>query len=190
VAKRQTSKPARRKATRRETAAAMIRGVAAEAAVAVTRRIPWAKNENDPFVLLETDHRRFEDLLKRGEESTERAVKLRRELLETLTAELNVHEAIEEKVLYPALKSHPETRDIVLEGYQEHHVADVIVKELHAVAADDEKWGAKFKVLKESLEHHIEEEEGKMFRLARGVMEREELNDLGAQMKALRARLD
>lgn len=54
-------------------------------------------------------------------------------------------------------------RDIVPEGYQEHHVADVIVKELHALATDDEKWGAKFKVRRESVEPHIEEEERRCF---------------------------
>jgi iron-sulfur cluster repair protein YtfE (RIC family) len=138
-------------------------------------------------VLLETDHRRFEDLLKRGEETTTRAIKGRARLLKMLTAELNVHELIEEQVLYPALESHGQARDIVLEGYQEHHVADVLLKELHALAKDDEQWGAKFKVLKESIEHHIQEEERIMFPTARGVMGRDELRQLGARMKALRA---
>jgi hemerythrin-like domain-containing protein len=107
-----------------------------------------------------------------------------------LTEELNVHESIEEKVLYPALKPHAEARDVVLEGYQEHHVADLLLKELDKLAKNDEKWGAKFKVLKESIEHHIEEEEMVMFRTARGVLSREELLDLGARMKALRAEIE
>ncbi len=140
-------------------------------------------------MLLETDHRRFEDLLKQGEETTARAAKTRTRLLDTLTAELNVHEAIEEKILYPALKPHPEARDVVLEGVQEHHVADLIIKELHALATDDEKWGAKFKVLKESIEHHVKEEEHVMFPAARAVLGRDELDDLGAKMKALQAEL-
>ena len=171
-------------------AASLVRGAAASAVVAVAERLPWAKDENDPIVLLETDHRRFEDLLKKGEETTERAVKGRTQLLKTLTAALNVHELIEEQVLYPALKPHAQARDIVLEGFQEHHVADLLVKELHALAKDDEKWGAKFKVLKESLEHHIEEEESRMFRTARGVLSRDELRDLGARMKALKAEIE
>ena len=126
--------------------------------------------------------------MKQGEETTERAVKGRTELLETLTAELTVHEMIEEKVLYPVLKEHAEAKEIVLEGYQEHHIADIIVKELHQVAKDDEQWGAKFKVLKENLEHHIEEEEGEMFRTARAVLSRDELHSLGARMAAMKAR--
>ena len=137
--------------------------------------------------LLEKDHRRFEQLLKEGEETTEEAVKGRPQLLKTIAAELNLHELIEEKVLYPALKAHPEAKDIVLESFQEHHVADVIVGELQNLGVSDEKWGAKFKVLKENLEHHIQEEEGPMWRTARGVFSQDELRQLGARMARMKA---
>jgi hemerythrin-like domain-containing protein len=182
---RSTPKPSRLAA-----AVTLVRGAAKGAFAAIARQLPWSTAENDPVVLLETDHRRFEQLLKLGEETTERAVKRRSQLLGALTSELSVHELIEERVLYPALKPYPEAREIVLEGFQEHHVADVLVAELRRVARDDEKWGAKFKVLKESLEHHIEEEESRMFRIARAVLGQEELNDLGARMKALKAELE
>jgi hypothetical protein len=182
AARKRAARPSRLAA-----AATLVRGAAAGAVAAIADRLPWGSDENDPIRLLESDHRRFEDLLEEGEATTSNAVKRRTELLATLSAELNLHELIEEKVLYPALKAHPEAREIVLEGYQEHHVADLIVAELRDLARDDEKWGAKFKVLKENIEHHIEEEEGEMFRTARAVMSREELNDLGARMKALRA---
>jgi len=182
-------KPAARP-SRLSSAATLVRGAAAGAAAAIARRLPWASDENDPIVLLETDHRRFKTLLKQGEETTERGVKIRTSLLETLTAELNVHEAIEEKILYPALEPHPEAREIVLEGFQEHHVADLLLNELHALARSDEQWGAKFKVLKESIEHHIQEEERQMFRIARSVLGRDELTDLGVRMKALKSELE
>jgi iron-sulfur cluster repair protein YtfE (RIC family) len=164
-----------------------VRGTAAGALVAVSKRLPWASEETDPIVLLETDHRRFEQLFKQGEATTGRAVKSRTRLLNTLTAELNLHELIEEKILYPALEPHAEANEIVLEGYEEHHVADLVVKELHRIRRDDERWAAKFKVLKESIEHHIEEEERRMFPTARAVLSREELDDLGRRMKALKA---
>ena len=145
-----------------------------------------ASAKADAIELLLREHRRFEQLLKEGEETTERARKGRRELLATLTSELNAHELMEEKVLYPALQSHPQAREIVLEGYEEHHVADLIVAELQQVATNDEQWGAKFKVLKENIEHHIQEEEGEMFRTARGLFSREELLALADRMRALR----
>jgi len=158
----------------------------ANAVAAVSKRMPGAKPDMDAITLLENDHRRMEDLLKQGEQTTDRAVKARTDLLDTITTELGVHELIEERLLYPALKQYPEARDIVLEGFQEHHVADLILKELHEVAKDDEQWGAKFKVLKENIEHHIQEEEGPMFRTARGVMSEEQLAALGAQMAKMK----
>jgi Hemerythrin HHE cation binding domain len=184
-AKRPAPKPSRLAA-----AAAIVRGAAEGAVVAVAGLLPWPKDEDDPIILLETDHERFRDLLAQGEKTTPRAVKGRTELLNTLTATLNVHELIEERVLYPALEPHAEARAIVLEGYEEHHVADVLIKELHALARGDERWGAKFKVLKESIEHHLEEEEKRMFRTARAVLGRNELRDLGARMKALKAEVE
>jgi hemerythrin superfamily protein len=159
----------------------------AGAVAAVADNMPWASGETNAIELLEADHRRMEDLLKQGEETTVRGVQVRTQLLNTLTRELNAHELIEEKVLYPALQSHPQAKDIVLEGYEEHHVADLIVSELHGLARSDEQWGPKFKVLKENIEHHIREEEGEMFRTARGIFSREELQQLGALMVKMKA---
>jgi hemerythrin-like domain-containing protein len=56
--------------------------------------------------------------------------------------------------------------------------------EIEGVAYDDEKWGAKFSVMKENLEHHIEEEESEMFKQARQVFDQDELTQLGESMKA------
>ena len=187
--KKPVKKAPAKKAAKRKTPARPVRtgvkGALASAVAVVTKRLP---GDTDAIALLEADHRRLEDLLKQGEETTERAVKGRRELLKTITAELKIHERIEEKILYPALKAHPEGRDIVLEGFEEHHVADLIVKELRAMKVTAEVWGAKFKVLKENIEHHIKEEEGSMFRTARGVFGREELQVMGASMKKMKAR--
>ena len=97
-----------------------------------------------------------------------------------------IHERIEEEIFYPALKSHPKARDIVLEGYEEHHVVDEIMGELEETDVTDETWGAKFKVMKENIEHHIEEEEGEMFKQARQVFEADELEELGARMMELK----
>jgi len=160
------------------SAATSVRGAMAGAAAIVTKRFP---GDTDALALLERDHRRFEDLLKQGEDTA---------LLDTMTAELTVHEMIEERVLYPALKAHPQGKDLALEGYQEHHVADLLIKELHDLPKDDERWGAKFKVLKENLDHHIGEEEGPMFRTARGLFRREELQALGAQMMKMKAQAE
>jgi Hemerythrin HHE cation binding domain len=136
----------------------------------------------DAITMLKTDHDKVKKLLTELESTTERGVKTREELFATIKGELSIHEVIEEEIFYPALKSHPKAKDIVLEGYEEHHVVDVLMGELESLDVSDETWGAKALVMKENIEHHIEEEEGEMFKQARAVFDRQELEDLGARM--------
>jgi hemerythrin-like domain-containing protein len=138
----------------------------------------------DAITMLKTDHDKVKDLLEDLEKTTERGIKTRGELFATIKGELTVHEIIEEEIFYPALKSHPKAKDIVLEGFQEHHVVDLLMRELEDLDVADESWGAKAVVMKENIEHHIEEEEGEMFRTARQVFDRQELEDLGERMAA------
>jgi hypothetical protein len=140
----------------------------------------------DAITLLTNDHDELKKYLADGEDTTERAVKRRAEILDTVSTLLTAHERIEEEIFYPALKEHPKAKDLVLEGYQEHHVVDLIVGELQDMVETDERWGAKFKVLKENIEHHIEEEEGEMFKTARKVFSESELEELGARMEILK----
>ena len=136
----------------------------------------------DAITMLKADHDKVKKLLNELESTTERGVKTREELFATIKGELSIHEVIEEEIFYPALKSHPKAKDIVLEGYEEHHVVDLLMGELERLDVSDETWGAKAIVMKENIEHHIEEEEGEMFKQARAVFDRKELEDLGARM--------
>jgi hemerythrin-like domain-containing protein len=136
----------------------------------------------DAISMLKADHDKMKKLLDELETTTERGVKTRAELFSTIKGELTIHELIEEEIFYPALKDHPKAEDIVLEGYEEHHVVDLLMAELEDLDVADETWGAKAKVMKENIEHHIEEEEGEMFPHARQVFDRRELEDLGARM--------
>jgi len=140
----------------------------------------------DAISLLKADHDKVKKILAEGEETTERAEVTRTELFAKIKAEMLIHERIEEEIFYPALKSHPKAKDIVLEGYEEHHVVDEIMGELETLPVTDETWGAKFKVMKENIEHHIEEEEGEMFKTARQVLDADELESLGARMAELK----
>ncbi len=138
----------------------------------------------DAITLLKTDHDKMRKLLTELESTTERGVKTRTELFATIKGELTVHEIIEEEIFYPKLKAHPKAKDIVLEAFEEHHVVDLVMGELESLPVDDEAWGAKATVMKENVEHHMEEEEGEMFKTARSVFDKGELEDLGERMQA------
>jgi hemerythrin-like domain-containing protein len=138
----------------------------------------------DAVQLLKQDHDKVKRILEDLDSTTERGVKTREELFTKVKRELEVHESIEEEIFYPALKQHPKSKELVLEAYEEHHVVNMVMAEIGDVPFDDETWGAKCTVMKENVEHHIEEEEGEMFKQARQVFSREELEELGVRMQA------
>jgi hemerythrin-like domain-containing protein len=141
------------------------------------------KAQVDAMKLLKADHDKVKKMLSEMEKTSERATRKRESMLAELKSELEVHEAIEEEIFYPALKEHAEARDSVLEAYEEHNVVDTLMGELERLSVDDETWGPKAKVMKENIEHHIEEEEGDMFKAARQVFEDSELDELGTRME-------
>jgi Hemerythrin HHE cation binding domain len=138
----------------------------------------------DAITLLKTDHEKVAGIFEQLEPTTERAVKTREELFTKLKQELDVHAHIEEAIFYPVLKREAETRAITLEGVEEHHVIKMLLRELAAMQVDSEQWTAKLKVLKENVEHHVEEEESDMFKGARAVLSKEQLEELGTRMEA------
>jgi hypothetical protein len=135
------------------------------------------------FNLLKTDHEKVAGILASIEETTERAVKGREELFTRLKEELDLHAKIEEEIFYPALEDAEETREITLEAYEEHRLVKQLLAELESEPKDTEEWTAKFTVLKENIEHHVEEEEGEMFKKARRVLSEEEAETLGNQLQ-------
>jgi hemerythrin-like domain-containing protein len=138
----------------------------------------------DAFELLKKDHEKVSGIFEKLDSTTERGVKTREELFTQLKQELDVHAHIEETILYPVLKESDETEDITLEAYEEHNVVKQLLAELEALPKDDETWGAKLTVLKENVEHHVEEEEGEMFKSARKVLSKEQIDGIGARMEA------
>lgn len=137
----------------------------------------------DAIELLKKDHEKVAGIFEKLEPTTERGVKTREELFAQLKTELDVHAKVEEEIFYPVLKEADETRDITLEAYEEHNVVKTLLSELDELAKDDETWGAKLKVLQENVEHHVEEEEGEMFKGARKVLTSEQLEELGGRME-------
>jgi hemerythrin superfamily protein len=139
------------------------------------------------LTLLQEDHVRIKKLLAEGESTTERGEKTRTELFGRLKATMVAHESMEEQVLYPALKAHPKAKELTLEAYQEHHVVDLVFEELERTPVTDERWGAKFTVAKENIEHHIEEEETDMFKKCRQIFSSDELEQMGSKMAEIQS---
>jgi hemerythrin-like domain-containing protein len=137
----------------------------------------------DALKMLEQDHRKVKEILTKLDDSSEGAKKTREKLFEQLRMEIKVHETIEEEILYPTFQKQAKLKEIVLEGYEEHGVADILLGDMEELPVDDEVWSAKLSVMKENIEHHIEEEEGEMFKKARQIFDKAELEELGQRME-------
>lgn len=140
------------------------------------------------FTLLKADHKKVAGIMEKLDSTTERGVKTREELFAQLKTELDVHARVEEEILYPALKEVDKTRDITFEAIEEHGVVKLLLAELDQLDKSEETWTAKFTVLKENVEHHVEEEEGEMFPKARKVFSEAELEELGTRLEAAKAK--
>src|SRR4051812_48738922 len=137
----------------------------------------------DAIVLLKEDHKEirkaFRDFQTAGENATARKGQVVEKIIELLT----VHTYIENEVMYPRVRELlPDLGDDVLESYEEHHVADVLVMELAAMKSGDERFDAKTTVLIENVTHHIEEEEQDWFPKVREGLGRKALAEIGEDL--------
>lgn len=94
-----------------------------------------------------------------------------KEQIDKLYTMLEAHTQAEEKTLYQDLTKKDQTHELILEAIEEHHVADVLLKEIRQMDPGDERTKAKLKVLKESIEHHVHEEEDELFPKAQKMMD-------------------
>jgi hemerythrin-like domain-containing protein len=141
----------------------------------------------DAIQLLKTDHKLVKDLLSELEGSTVRAVKKRAELLLEIQKNLKAHTTIEEEIFYPAFKKAGEKEEakMYFEALEEHRAAeDLVLPDLLNTDPASDQFSGRAKVLKELIEHHIEEEETEMFKKAKALLSKEQLTDLGAQMES------
>ena len=140
----------------------------------------------DAIALLKRDHAEVKEMFSQVEELSERATASRAKLCEKIVQALELHTQIEEGIFYPAFRSRAEDeeeRDKILEAYEEHNVAKMLIGELQNLDPSDETFKPKLMVLVESVRHHIKEEEGKIFKMARELFEKDELNQLGEELE-------
>ncbi|AYF86760.1 hemerythrin domain-containing protein [Pseudomonas sp. JS3066] len=138
------------------------------------------------ITLLKQDHAVVRQLLEKLSATTERGVKTRMELLNRISGELAVHTEIEERIFYPAYvkAGGKEEQKMFYEAMEEHRTVDsLVLPDLLKTPADSVQFSGRIKVLKELLEHHLQEEEQDMFPNAAKLLKKSELEELGKHME-------
>ena len=114
---------------------------------------------------LHADHQQIKKLT--SEMAEEKTAAGRRALFEELKPFLTAHARVEEQVVYSAMikvRDSKDSHDLGNEGFVEHSLVDVLLERLGKTnLAGTDAWKAHATVLKEILEHHIQEEEDEFF---------------------------
>jgi hemerythrin superfamily protein len=140
-----------------------------------TRRAP------DALEILMADHRSVQKLFRKAQRLDAGDAQLA-DIIETACTALTEHTELEESLFYPALRAQANADDMLDEAQVEHDVAKQLIAQLEGASGTDEQTKAMFKVLGEYVNHHIEEEEGQMFRAAKRA--KIDLAALGEQLMA------
>lgn len=146
----------------------------------------------DAITLLKEDHKLVKKLLTELTDSTARAVKTRTDLLQQIHVNLKAHTTIEEEIFYPAFKAAGKKGEekMYFEALEEHRAAeDLVLPDLMNTDPATEQFSGRAKVLKELIEHHIEEEESEMFKDAKTLLDKDQLTQLGEQMESRKKEL-
>jgi len=137
----------------------------------------------DAVTLLKKDHATVKKMFERekqlGKETTAKV-----SIFSELRAALEAHATIEEEIFYPAVKRarSENVKDEVRQGYEEHKQIKSLLAQISSITPADETYDVKIKVLREDVEHHVEDEEGKMFPDARKFLGESQLMELGAEL--------
>ena len=134
---------------------------------------PAKSTGKDACDLLDADHKAVKKLFKEYEELTESrarsAAQKKLELARRICLELTVHAQLEEEVFYPALRNVMKETALLDEAQVEHQALRDLIDQLQVMAAPDEMFDAKVKVLGEFTDHHVKEERTDIFPKARAA---------------------
>lgn len=130
------------------------------------------------FDELKKDHKEVKDILEKLKSGSKTAEKTREKIFVQLKEELIPHLKAEESTFYQALLANKNGRQHALEGKEEHDLTLTVFRQMEEMPAKEEHWTAKLKVLKDLVEHHIEEEEKEIFPIAQKELEKEDFKQI------------
>jgi hemerythrin-like domain-containing protein len=136
---------------------------------------------------LKAEHDELRALFADLKETTDRSVKTRSDLLESVEAALIPHAKWEEEVFYPAFKERANRDGLQThaEALAEHHaVENSVIPEVHAAEPGTPEFAGRTKVFGELIDHHAKEEEKTMFKMARELFSSEERAQLDEEYDA------
>ncbi len=133
---------------------------------------------SDAIKMLMDDHSKVERLFKQAGEGG------KYEYVIQICQELSIHATLEEELIYPLLEEMDP--DTAAESQEEHDAMKGLIAEIEAMDPQDPQIRQAARMLKNSLMHHVEEEENQVFPKLETQIDRERLSEIGREMFARR----
>jgi hemerythrin superfamily protein len=141
--------------------------------------------------LLKKDHVSVRTLFGSFERTGKTDLEKRNDLLAQIRREIQIHLRAEEEIFYPALKAlNGEGRQLVSQALNDHKDINDLLTQISRLKLTAKNFDDRFEALIESVDHHVEEEEGEIFRFAEENCSEQELEDLGRQIRERKQFLD
>ena len=138
------------------------------------------RTDQDAIELLTTDHAEVEQMFRQVESLPESGS--RDQLVQDIVRELSVHAAIEEQILYPAMrKALPDGDTLVQEAIEEHQQVKETLSAIERADSPTELDPLLVRLIG-NVRHHVDEEETELFPKLRASIGQGELQTMGAEL--------
>ncbi|MFC3909424.1 hemerythrin domain-containing protein [Legionella dresdenensis] len=138
----------------------------------------------DIYEYLKMDHDKVNHLFTLFEKTSSK--KRQHEIVAMIFQELMVHAHSEQETFYKVLLQYPETREVSLHGEKEHQEIERQITIINNSL--DKHYVNEVLKLKEIVQHHVKEEEGKIFNKAKKVISEQEAIVLKEKMHYLKGK--
>ncbi|XXY54783.1 hemerythrin domain-containing protein [Sorangium sp. So ce269] len=131
--------------------------------------------------LLKEQHQEVDELFERISQAGDNEISA---LRDELVANLVGHAAIEEEIFYPETRETLGASPLIPTSYEEHSLVHIMLQKLLSTELGDESFHARLGVLKELVQHHVQEEEQELFPQVESAMGAERLEELGNRLES------
>lgn len=141
--------------------------------------------EKDALSILKEDHDMVKESFKLFEGLDETEFEEKKRISDEICTALTMHATMEEELFYPTVRAEVgEAEDLLNEAFIEHSTVKDLIAQIEAMSPEDELFDSTVHVLREQVEHHVQEEEGELFPLVR--KSKLDLQAMGKEMRDMK----
>jgi hemerythrin superfamily protein len=133
--------------------------------------------------IIKMDHQKTNEQLMELEKRVQGRPTSQHPIFPTMKKELLGHMAAEEKLVYPLLEQ--EMRQKVHESIKEHNEVRQHLEHLTAGSMPEDEWARHLQMMKQAIQHHVQEEESQVLPAAQRIAGDQKLRELGPEFKRM-----